>query len=131
MAERPPIVLFVVVVVAVVGFIEIMNGLGWMGIGPFEPGLSKPTDLGKEFWDLLILAGGLMLIIIGLISIVIAILAYRGSSFARTILIIVLLLGVVGSLLSLWSTVAIVELVLCIVLLYILFRPDVKQYFGS
>ncbi|MDR0335265.1 MAG: hypothetical protein LBH69_05220 [Methanomassiliicoccaceae archaeon] len=130
MAERPQIVLIVVIIVAIVGLIQILNGLGLMDIGPFNP-VDKPADIGQDVWDLAMKIAGFILIFIGVITLIIALLVYKGSNFARRILIIILILGVFGSLLSFPSVWAIIDLVLCIVLLYILFRPDVKQYFKS
>ena len=102
-----------------------------MDIGPLNPGLDKPSGMDQDIWDLAMMFVGVIYIVIGLFTLLIALLVYKGSNFARRLLIIILILGVIFSVLGLPGITAIITLILCIVLLYILFRPDVKQYFRS
>jgi len=129
MSQRPQLLLIVVIVVIAMGIYQILQGLGYMDIGPFHPGLEKPSGMDQALWDLAMTIAGGVLIIIGLLSLFIALLVYNGSRVGRIILIVVLIFSVIGGVLN--FPVGLFILVLSIVLLYILFRPDVKQFFRA
>ena len=130
MSQRPQLLLIVVIVVIAVGIYQILQGLGYMDIGPLHPGIENTSGMSADLWDLVMTVAGGMMIIIGLLSLLIGFMVYNGSRIARIILIVVLILELIFSLFSL-NAFGLFMVVLCIVLLYILFRPDVKQYFRA
>ena len=130
MSQRPTLLLIVVIAAVVMGLWFILQGLGYMDIGPINPGLTKPADTAQDIWDLAMNIAGAVLIIIGLISLLIAWLAYNGSRIARLILIVVIIFELISTVFNI-SVFSLIMAAVCIFLLYILFRPDVKQFFRA
>jgi hypothetical protein len=95
----------VVVIVGAMGLYWMLQGLG---LGNFE---------------------GIILIALGAISVIFAFLMYQGIALARLVMIVILIIELVLCILTLPS--GLFFLVLCVIMLYILFRQDVKQYFGA
>jgi len=129
MSQRPALLLIVVIAAVVMGLWMILQGLGYMDIGPYHPGLTIPDGTPQDVWDLAMAIAGGVLIIIGLISLLLAWLLYGGSRVARIIMIVVLILELISSIFSL--PVGLIMAAVSVFLLYVLFRPDVKQFFGA
>jgi len=82
-------------------------------------------------------------ILAGIIILIIGIAIWRGWSIAWYIAIILYILGVLGSLISIGGVVTggdintslvapfVVSLLICLLILYYLFRPKVREFFGT
>ncbi|MDR0791582.1 MAG: hypothetical protein LBE47_03475 [Methanomassiliicoccaceae archaeon] len=131
---KPTLLWVAVLIVAVVGVWYLIQAVIFLGTDIPVPISEEIEGINTEaLIDLLksIMAAGF--VILGVLTLLLAFLLYKGSDGGRTftiiILIIAILLNVFGAVtLNLMS---LVELLLAIVVLVILFRPNVRAYFKA
>jgi lysylphosphatidylglycerol synthetase-like protein (DUF2156 family) len=108
-------------VLAVLGGILIMAALG-----------VAATSLATNYGGLIAAIGGvigIVAVIIGLVAVGLGYGLWKGSSWAWTATLILEILGLLAGLAALPTS--IVSLLIAALIIYYLFRPNVKQYFGK
>ncbi|KUE73855.1 hypothetical protein AUQ37_07390 [Candidatus Methanomethylophilus sp. 1R26] len=106
-----------------------MGALFIAGADSFIDTVMDQADLSRSDAENAMEIAGIIIVIFGLILLGIAAGLYKGITVFWYIGVVIYLIGLIGSLLTVWSGVGIVELVICIVVLYYLFRPNVKEFF--
>lgn len=128
--HRPFGVTFLAVLHAIQAVVVFLIGVVIVAIGGFVSRrlFGVPHLLSGILWVI-----GAVLIIIGLLYLVLAYGLWTGRGWAWLISLILAGLGVVGSLLSLLrgGVVAIITLLLDVLIIYYLTRPNVKVFFGK
>ncbi|NAL77521.1 hypothetical protein [Nitrososphaera sp. AFS] len=125
--SRPLGVTIIAILIVIAGILTLLVGIGSIAIGPL-------TALGLVF-----VAAGVVSLIIGIAYLVMGYGLWKGKGWAWTISMIVLIIGIIIKLISLPRAVAsgsnfsedIVSIAISAFILYYLYRPHVKAYFGK
>lgn len=125
--SRPLGVTIIAILIVIAGILTLLVGIGSIAIGPL-------TTLGLVF-----VAAGVVSLIIGIAYLVMGYGLWKGKGWAWTISMIVLIIGIIIKLISLPRAVAsgsnfsedIVSIAISAFILYYLYRPHVKAYFGK
>lgn len=119
--------------VTIVAILMIVNGIILMAGGAF--GVSTAGILGAEVGGLLV--GGIMaissvVIALGIASLVIAWGLITGKGWAWVVTVILSIISIIMSIISIvaGNFGSIISLIINGVILYYMYRPDVKSYFG-
>lgn len=123
---RPTGVTIIAILEALGGIIMLLFGLGMVALGTFVaiPGGMMPGVLGMMAGFL-----GFVFIIIGVLSLIFAWGLWTGQSWAWTLTLVFAILGVIFGLLSLPGS--IIQIIIQVIIIYYLFRPNVKAFFGK
>ena len=125
--SRPLGVTIIAILIVIAGILTLLVGIGSIAIGPL-------TALGLVF-----VAAGVVSLVIGIAYLVMGYGLWKGRGWAWTISMIVLIIGIIIKLISLPRAVAsgsnfsedIVSIAISAFILYYLYRPHVKAYFGK
>jgi lysylphosphatidylglycerol synthetase-like protein (DUF2156 family) len=125
--SRPLGVTIIAILIVIAGILTLLVGIGSIAIGPL-------TALGLVF-----VAAGVVSLVIGIAYLVMGYGLWKGKGWAWTISMIVLIIGIIIKLISLPRAVAsgsnfsedIVSIAISAFILYYLYRPHVKAYFGK
>jgi lysylphosphatidylglycerol synthetase-like protein (DUF2156 family) len=125
--SRPLGVTIIAILIVIAGILTLLVGIGSIAIGPL-------TSLGLVF-----VAAGVVSLVIGIAYLVMGYGLWKGKGWAWTISMIVLIIGIIIKLISLPRAVAsgsnfsedIVSIAISAFILYYLYRPHVKAYFGK
>jgi hypothetical protein len=127
---RPTGVTVLAVLEILSGLMLLLAGLGFVALGTLA---TMPTLALPEF--LVAIAGilGAVFIILGIVSFALAYGLWTGRGWAWTLSLVFAVLGTLLGLLSvLGSPVSgIVQILVCAIIVYYLYRPYVKSYFGK
>jgi hypothetical protein len=135
-AHRPTGVTIIAILNIIGGIIMLVGGLVLVAAGSILPSLSTNSDL-SGVPALLIgtaaIAVGIILIILGIISFIVAYGLMKGMSWAWTLTVVLSIIGIVLNAISLASGNfgGIVSIIISAIILYYLYRPHVKSFFGK
>ena len=124
---RPVGVTIIGILIVIAGILTLLVGIGSIAVGP-------PNLLGLVF-----VAFGVISLVIGIAYLVMGYGLLKGRGWAWTISMIVLIIGIIINLISLPRAVAsgsnfsgdVVSIAISAFILYYLYRPHVKAYFGK
>jgi uncharacterized membrane protein (DUF2068 family) len=90
------------------------------------------ASLGIALSEIVVFVGGFILLL-GVIELAIAWGLWKGQGWAWTVALIVAVLGIIGGVIALvsGSLYNIVTLAIQVIIVYYLYRPEVKAYFGK
>ena len=90
------------------------------------------ASLGVALSEIVVFVGGFILLL-GVIELVIAWGLWKGQGWAWTVALIVAVLGIIGGVIAIvsGSLYNIVTLAIQVIIVYYLYRPEVKAYFGK
>ena len=136
---RPTGVTIIAILNIISGIIMIIGGAGLAAIGSLLPAMTTidPNAGGQLAVAGLLGAGGVavggILIILGIISFVVAWGLLKGRAWAWTV---TLILSIISLILGIVSVVAgsfgsIINIIIAAIIIYYLYRPHVKAYFGK
>jgi glucan phosphoethanolaminetransferase (alkaline phosphatase superfamily) len=152
--SRPRGVTIITILIVIAGVLSLLLGIGLVVIGPFlMNGLqTTSSNLGSQIepqiLGIIFLVFGAILLALGVANLVMAYGLWKGKGWAWTISIIVLIIGIAIDIISVSITSAgvfsntgsnllgnivsgIVSIAINAVILYYLYRPHVKAYFGK
>lgn len=114
--------------VTIIAVLEALGGLVLLGSGSFLLIFGSFSSVGAGFM-VGAFAGALggLLIILGLLSFIFAWGIWKGKGWAWTLTLIFTILGLIGALVSF----NIISLLIDVIILYYLTRPQVKAFFGK
>lgn len=120
-----------VLIVAAVGVWCLVQGALVMAADYELPVIEGLEDMTQEMFDLIVSAVGVTMMVIGIITLILALLLFNGSRIGRTLIVIVLVLSILFSILSfvVGEPVGIFIFALSVLCLLLLYRPSVKAYF--
>jgi len=129
--HRPLGVTIIAILIVIAGILTLLVGIGSVAIGPII-GIS-----------LVFIASGVISLAIGIAYLAMGYGLWKGKGWAWTISTIVLIIGIIVDIISLPRTIAtgysntgsslsgvVVSIGICAFILYYLYRPHVKAYFG-
>lgn len=135
--DRPLGVTIIGVLMAIAGIVMIIAGISSMALAPLIPMAAESQDLGMGISSAMLggfaVASGAIMLALGIASLLIAYGLFKGRSWAWTAAVV---LSIIGIIMSVVSTVtgnfgSIVSLIINGVIIYYLYRPHVKAYFGK
>lgn len=133
---RPLGVTIIAILMVISGIVMIVAGAGAVALVPFIPAMQTEelaTDISSTILGGFAVASGTMMLILGIASLVIAYGLFKGKSWGWTAAVVLSIIGVVLSAVSIatGNFGAIISLIINGVILYYLYRPHVKAYFGK
>lgn len=137
--SRPTGVTIIAILNIISGIIMIVGGVGLAAIGSVLPAMTtlNPNAGGQTALVGLLGAGGIavgaILIILGIISFIVAWGLLKGQAWAWTVTLILSIISIITGIVSLvgGNAGAIVNVIIAGVVIYYLYRPHVKTYFGK
>ncbi len=120
-STRPTGVTVIAILAAISGVFEVLGGLALLGLGAFGAAMGGP--LLAYFGTF----GGIILLALGVVTLYAAWGAWNLKAWAWTLLVVLTVIGVVLSLFSLRRS--IFGLIVDVIILVYLFRPEVKAAF--
>ena len=150
--SRPRGVSIIAILIIIAGVLSLVVGIGLVVIGPFIMNVSPNSNLGSQIephiLGLVLVVFGAILLALGVAYLVMAYGLRKGKGWAWTISIIVLFIGNAVNIISLSTTSAgvfsnggsnhlgnivsgIVGIGISAFIVYYLYRPHVKAYFGK
>lgn len=137
--SRPTGVTIIAILNVISGIIMIAGGAGLAAIGSVLPTMTtvNPNAGGQMALAGVLGAGGIavgaVLIILGIISFIVAWGLLKGKGWAWTVTLILSVISIITSIISLagGNAGAIVNVIIAGVVIYYLYRPHVKAYFGK
>jgi len=150
--SRPRGVTVIAILIIIAGVLSLLIGLGLVVIGPFIMNVSPNTSLGAQIdphvLGVIFIVFGALSLALGVANLVMAHGLWKGKGWAWTISIILLFIGIAIDIISLSITSAglfsntgsnlsgdivsgIVGIGISAFIVYYLYRPHVKAYFGK
>lgn len=134
---RPTGVTIIGVLMAIAGVVMIIAGISAMAIAPLIPMAVQSQDLAGGISSAMLggfaVASGAVMLALGIASLVIAYGLFKGRSWAWTAAVVLSIIGIVMSVVSIvtGNVGSIVSLIINGIIIYYLYRPHVKAYFGK
>jgi hypothetical protein len=134
---RPTGVTIIGVLMAIAGVVMIIAGISAMAIAPLIPMAAQSQDLAGGISSAMLggfaVAAGAVMLALGIASLVIAYGLFKGRSWAWTAAVVLSIIGIVMSVVSIvtGNFGSIVSLIINGIIIYYLYRPHVKAYFGK
>jgi hypothetical protein len=136
---RPTGVTIIAILNIISGIIMLLGGIGLAAIGSILPTITTvdPSAGGQMALAGLLGAGGIavggILIILGIISFIVAWGLLKGKSWAWTVTVILSVISIVIGIISLvgGNFGSIINIIIAGIIIYYLYRPHVKAYFGK
>jgi hypothetical protein len=136
---RPTGVTIIAILNIISGIIMLLGGIGLAAIGSILPTLTTvdPNAGGQMALAGLLGVGGVaiggILIILGIISFIVAWGLLKGKSWAWTVTVVLSVISIVMGIISLvgGNFGSIVNIIIAGIIIYYLYRPHVKAYFGK
>ncbi len=122
-SKRRPLAVTIIAILSIItGIISIVVGLAPLAIGAFVPELS-----------ILLFASGGVLIAIGIGYLVVSYGLLKGKGWAWTVTLILSFIGIVFGIISIvgGNFFSIIQLVINVAIVYFLYRPQSKEFFGK
>lgn len=133
---RPTGVTIIAVLMAIAGIVMIIAGTSAVAVGPFLPtafpSQNLPTGLSAAMLGGLAVGSGAFMLVLGVAGLVISYGLFKGRGWAWTAAVVLSIIGVVMSVVAIvtGNFGSIVSLIINGIILYYLYRPHVKAYFG-
>jgi len=128
---RPLMLVIAALIVAAVGVWCLIQG-GLVAATDFElPIIEGMEDIADDIADMIASLVTGVFVVVGILTLLLAFLIFNGSRGGRTVLVIILVISILinAFALAMGDTLGLVELVLAIIVLYLLYRPNVNAYF--
>ena len=127
--------------ITILAILETIGALVLLGLGAMMVLLGAAVlvaiglgeaSLGVALSEIVVFVGGFILLL-GVIELAIAWGLWKGQGWAWTVALIVAVLGIIGGVIALvsGSLYNIVTLAVQVIIVYYLYRPEVKAYFGK
>lgn len=135
--SRPVGVTIIGVLMAIAGIVMIIAGISAMALAPLIPMATESQDLAMGISSTMLggiaIASGAIMLALGIASLVIAYGLFKGRPWAWTAAVVLSIIGIVISVVSIvtGNFGSIVSLIINGVIIYYLYRPHVKAYFGK
>lgn len=135
--SRPVGVTIIGVLMAIAGIVMIIAGISAMALAPLIPMATESQDLAMGISSTMLggiaIASGAIMLALGIASLVIAYGLFKGRPWAWTAAVVLSIIGIVMSVVSIvtGNFGSIVSLIINGVIIYYLYRPHVKAYFGK
>ena len=115
--NRPIGITIIAILMIISGILFIIGGIGFTALGVVS---------------IAFLAGGIGSIILGIASLVVAWGLLKGAGWAWIITLIITIISIIANIVSLVSgnTASIIGIIIEGIIIYYLYRPNVKSYFG-
>lgn len=134
--RRPTGVTIIAVLMAIAGIVMIIAGISAVAVAPFLPAAfpsqNLPTGFSTAMLGGLAVGSGAFMLVLGVAGLVISYGLFKGRAWAWTAAVVLSIIGVVMSVVAIvtGNFGSIVSLIINGVILYYLYRPHVKAYFG-
>ncbi|HEX7031671.1 MAG TPA: hypothetical protein VF172_01600 [Nitrososphaera sp.] len=134
---RPVGVTIIGILMAIAGVVMIIAGISAIALAPIIPMATESEELAmgisSTMFGGIAIASGAILLSLGIVSLVVAYGLFKGLSWAWTAAVVLSIIGIVMSVVSIvtGNFGSIVSLIINGVILYYLYRPHVKAYFGK
>ena len=134
---RPTGVTIIAVLMVIAGVVMIIAGISAMAIAPFLPTVVQSQDLPVGLSEAMLggiaVGSGAFMLALGIAGLVIAYGLFKGKGWAWTAAVVLSIIGIVMSVVAIvtGNLGSIVSLIINGVILYYLYRPHVKAYFGK
>lgn len=134
---RPVGVTIIGILMAIAGIAMIVAGISAIALAPIIPMATEdqelPMGLSPTMLGTFAMVSGAILLALGIASLVIAYGLFKGMSWAWTAAVALSIIGIVISIVSIvtGNFGSVVSLIINGVILYYLYRPHVKAYFGK
>lgn len=134
---RPTGVTIIAVLMVIGGAIMLVGGISAIALAPLLPMAAQSQDLAGGISSAMLggvaAASGAFFIALGIASLVIAYGLFKGRGWAWTAAVVLSIIGIVMSVVSIvtGNFGSIVSIIINGVILYYLYRPHVKAYFGK
>jgi hypothetical protein len=134
---RPTGVTIIGVLMAIAGIVMIIAGISAMALAPFIPMAAQNQELAGGISSAMLggfaTASGAIMLALGIASLVIAYGLFKGSSWAWTAAVVLSVIGIIMSVVAIvtGNFGSVVSLIINGVIIYYLYRPHVKAYFGK
>jgi uncharacterized membrane protein (DUF2068 family) len=122
---------------AIAGIVMIIAGISAMALAPIIPMATDSQDLAIGISSTMLggiaIASGAIMLALGIASLIIAYGLFKGRSWAWTAAVVLSIIGIVMSVVSIvtGNFGSIMSLIINGVIIYYLYRPHVKTYFGK
>jgi hypothetical protein len=134
---RPTGVTIIAVLMVIGGVIMLFGGISAVALAPFLPATLQSQDFAGDVSATMLggvaTASGALFIALGIASLVIAYGLFKGRGWAWTAAVVLSIIGIVMAVVSIvtGNFGSIVSIIINGVILYYLYRPHVKAYFGK
>jgi hypothetical protein len=134
---RPTGVTIIAVLMVIAGVVMIIAGISALAVAPFLPmaipSQDLPTGLSASMLGGMAVGSGAVMLALGIAGLVISYGLFKGRGWAWTAAVVLSIIGVVMSVVAIvtGNFGSIVSLIINGVILYYLYRPHVKAYFGK
>lgn len=134
---RPTGVTIIAVLMVIGGAIMLVAGISAIALAPLLPMAAQSQDLAGDISATMLggvaAASGAFFIALGIASLVIAYGLFKGRGWAWTAAVVLSIIGIAMSVVSIvtGNFGSIVSIIINGVILYYLYRPHVKAYFGK
>lgn len=135
--SRPVGVMIIGVLMAIAGIVMIIASISAMALAPIIPMATESQDLAMGISSTMLggiaIASGAIMLALGIASLVIAYGLFKGRPWAWTVAVVLSIIGIVMSVVSVvtGNFGSIASLIINGVIIYYLYRPHVKAYFGK
>lgn len=134
---RPLGVTIIGVLMAIAGVVMIIAGASALAVAPFIPMAAQSQDLGVDISSAMLggvaVASGAVMLALGVASLIISYGLFKGRSWAWTAAVVLSIIGIAMSVVAIatGNFGSVVSLIIDAVIIYYLYRPHVKAYFGK
>lgn len=134
---RPTGVTIIAVLMVIAGVVMIIAGISALAVAPFLPmaipSQDLPTGLSASILGGMAVGSGAVMLALGIAGLVISYGLFKGRGWAWTAAVVLSIIGIVMSVVAIvtGNFGSIVSLIINGVILYYLYRPHVKAYFGK
>ena|ERR671936_887254 len=135
--RRPTGVTIIAVLMVIAGIVMIIAGVSAIVVAPFLPAAvpsqDLPTGLSATMLGGIAVASGAFMLALGIAGLVIAYGLFKGRGWAWTAAVVLSIISIVMSVVAIVSgnLGSVISLIINGVILYYLYRPHVKAYFGK
>jgi hypothetical protein len=134
---RPTGVTIIAVLMVIAGIVMIIAGISAMAIAPLLPMALQdqdlPVGLSEAMLGGLAVGSGAFMIALGIAGLIIAYGLFKGKGWAWTAAVVLSIIGIVMSAVAIatGNFGSVISIIINGVILYYLYRPHVKAYFGK
>lgn len=135
--DRPTGVTIIAVLMAIAGIVMIIAGISALAFAPFipiaVPSQDLPAGLSMTMLGGIAVASGAFMLALGIAGLVISYGLFKGNGWAWTAAVVLSIIGIATSVLAIatGNFGSVISLIINGVILYYLYRPHVKAYFGK
>src|SRR5919197_1021482 len=133
---RPTGVTIIAVLMAIAGVVMIIAGISAIAVGPFisttVPSQNLPAGMSAAMLGGVATGSGAFMLVLGIAGLAISYGLFKGKGWAWTAAVVLSIVGIVMSAVAIatGNFGSVISIIIDGVILYYLYRPHVKAYFG-